>query len=156
MSDTKSLYNDRILALAAGLAKDDRLKAPEVSVQVDSPLCGSRIRVDLTFEGDRVAAYGQQVRACALGQSAAAIVRRHAVGETEEGARTLRDRMKAMLKEGAGPPGGRWSELEVLEPARDHKSRHASILLPFEALVRGFAERAKNGPGDGAEKAEAS
>ncbi len=143
MSDTNSLYNDRILVLAAGLKKDDRLETPDVSVQVDSPLCGSRIRVDLTFDGGHISGYGQQVRACALGQGAAAIVRRHAVGETEAGILALRDTMKAMLKENGPVPAGRWSELAVLEPAREHKSRHASIMLPFDALVRGFAEHAE-------------
>lgn len=142
MSDTNALYNDRIRALAAGLAADDRLATPEVTVQADSPLCGSRIRVDLTFDEEgRIAQYGQQVRACALGRSAAAIVAQNAPGETAESATLLRDRMAAMLKHGAPSPDGKWAALEVLVPARDHKSRHASILLPFEAMVKGFAAR---------------
>lgn len=145
MSDTATLYNQRILDLAAGLAKDDRLVDPDITVQMDSPLCGSRIRVDLSVTDGRVSRYGQQVRACALGQSAAAIVRDHVIGEDEAGVRTLRNSMRAMLKQNGPPPQGRWSDLAVLEPARGHKSRHASIMLPFDALVRGFEELRRDG-----------
>ncbi len=36
------------------------------------------------------------------------------------------------------PPVGPFADLEVLTPARAHKSRHASILLPFKAAVKAF------------------
>jgi NifU-like protein involved in Fe-S cluster formation len=31
--------------------------------------------------------------------------------------------------------GGFWVDLKVLEPLRDYKARHASILLTFDAVV---------------------
>ncbi len=40
-----------------------------------------------------------------------------------------------MLKEGAPPPGGRFEEMKYLEPVREHKSRHASVMLTFEATL---------------------
>ena len=40
-----------------------------------------------------------------------------------------------MLKENGPPPDGRWAELQVLEPVRDFKARHASTLLTFDAVV---------------------
>ena len=40
-----------------------------------------------------------------------------------------------MLKENGAPPGGRWSDIAVLEPVRDYKARHASTLLTFDAVV---------------------
>ncbi|MEQ8603367.1 MAG: hypothetical protein RIB45_08605 [Marivibrio sp.] len=146
---SEQLYNDRILEAAKALVPDDRLANPQASVQVTSPLCGSRIRVDLTLdEVGRVKAYGQEVRACALGQSAAAIFKRHAVGRTRDELVQVRDAMEAMLKQGAPPPEGEWAELELLTPARAHKSRHASILLPFKATVKAYDEAAaKTGGG---------
>ncbi|MCR9220350.1 MAG: iron-sulfur cluster assembly scaffold protein [Alphaproteobacteria bacterium] len=147
MSD--ALYNEKILAAARGLDPDDRLEDPQATVQLTSPLCGSRIRVDLRVADGRVAAYGQEVRACALGQSAAAIMKRHAVGRTRAELIAVRDAMEAMLKQDAPPPGGEWAELEVLAPARAHKSRHASILLPFKAVVKAFDEAAAAGASRG-------
>jgi NifU-like protein involved in Fe-S cluster formation len=49
--------------------------------------------------------------------------------------RALRDQMKAMLKEGGPPPTGKWKDLEILEPVREYKARHASTLLTFEATL---------------------
>ena len=46
--------------------------------------------------------------------------------------------MRAMLKQGGEPPceiyGGKWKDLEVLEPVREYKARHASTLLVFDAV----------------------
>ena len=41
-----------------------------------------------------------------------------------------------MLKEDGPPPGGRWSDLGLLEPVRPYKARHASTLLIFDAVER--------------------
>ncbi len=132
----KNLYNERILELAANLKKDDRLENADASVTLDSPLCGSRIKVDLKLEGDVISAYGQQVRACALGQSAAAVMAHKVVGQSKSEMRQLRDQMHLMLKGDGAPPSGYWGDLHVLEPARDFKARHASIMLPFNAVIK--------------------
>lgn len=136
MNRQDQLYNRAILALAAELRADDRLAAPDASAELNSPVCGSRIRVDVTLDADdALAAYGQQVRACALGQSAAAVMARHAVGRKLPAFRALCAQMQAMLKEEGPPPDGDWSELAILTPARAHRSRHDSILLPFRAVI---------------------
>ena len=139
MADTASasLYNERILALAAGLASDDRLSEPDATAQVDSPLCGSRIRVDVRLDAEgRVSEYGQQVRACALGQSSAALMKDIAPGKSADELQEAANAVEAMLKRDAMPPEGAWKAYSVLEPARAHKSRHASILLPFKAVLK--------------------
>ncbi|MDF1750713.1 MAG: iron-sulfur cluster assembly scaffold protein [Alphaproteobacteria bacterium] len=137
----EALYNDRILGLASGLEKEDRLPDPDASAQMDSPLCGSRIRVDVKLAPDgTLAAYGQQVRACALGQSSAAIMKAHALGKNYEELIKVRDALEEMLKRNGPIPDGDWADLAVLEPAKAHKSRHASILLPFKAVVKAMEE----------------
>jgi NifU-like protein involved in Fe-S cluster formation len=40
-----------------------------------------------------------------------------------------------MLKENGSPPDGKWADIQVLEPVRDYKARHASTLLTFDAVV---------------------
>ena len=42
--------------------------------------------------------------------------------------------MKKMLKDDGSPPDGKWSELKVLEPVREYKGRHSSVLLIFDAV----------------------
>lgn len=131
----EALYSDRVKALAGDIPRTTRLAAPDATVTMTSPLCGSRVTVDVRLEGDRVADFGQTVRACTLGQASASIMGRHVVGRPAAEIRAVAKTLKAMLKEGAPPPEGEWSELAVLAPAQRFKSRHGSILLAFDAVV---------------------
>ncbi len=74
-SDLINLYSGPILALAADIPLTERLDHPQVSVKQRAPLCGSTVTVDLVMDQGRVAAFGQDVKACALGQAAASVVR---------------------------------------------------------------------------------
>jgi NifU-like protein involved in Fe-S cluster formation len=129
------LYSARILGLAANLPRAGRLSAPDASATRVSKLCGSEITVDVVLRDGRVAEFAQDARACALGQAAAGVLGEHVVGATAEEIRSARDALRAMLKEGAPPPQGRFAGLAALEPVRDYPPRHASTLLAFEATV---------------------
>lgn len=136
---TDALYNEKILALASSLKKVDRLANPDVSVTVSSALCGSRVKVDLIMEHGIVSKYGQDVRACALGQSSAALMKQIVIGQSTDSVRKASDQMRAMLKGGSEAPGGDWFAYEALLPAKDHRSRHASVLLPFDGVLKAIA-----------------
>jgi NifU-like protein involved in Fe-S cluster formation len=143
---SEALYNKEILRLAASIPRGQRLAAPQVTVTKLSPICGSRITIDLTLADDRIADYGQEVRACALGQAAASLMGRLVVGRPVAEMLALRERMEAYLKAGGPAPGGVWAVLDIFAPARAHKSRHGSIMLPFEAVAAGIArlDKAEN------------
>ena len=49
--------------------------------------------------------------------------------------RAVRETCCKMLKENGPPPEGRFADLRYLEPVRDYKSRHASTMLTFDAVV---------------------
>ncbi len=129
------IYNRRILELAAGIPRIGRLEHPDASATAHSKLCGSTVTVDLKLEDGHVSDFAHDVKACALGQASSSIMASHIVGSTPDELRALRETMRAMLKEGGAPPNGRWADLEVLEPVRDYKARHASTLLTFDAVV---------------------
>ncbi len=140
MTDLSSLYNDRILALAAGIPPARRLADADASASAHSKLCGSTIAVDLKMRGREVAEFGQTVKACLLGQASAAIVAQNIVGTSADELRRIAAEMRRMLKENGPPPGGRWADLAVLEPVRAVKARHTSTLLVFEAIERALDE----------------
>ena len=129
------VYNKRILELAANIERLRRLDAPDATATAVSRLCGSKVTVDICMSGDSVTDFGHEVKACALGQASSSLMARHVVGSSADELRELRRRMYAMLKEEGDPPGGRWSEFEVLLPVRGFKPRHASTLLTFDAVV---------------------
>jgi NifU-like protein involved in Fe-S cluster formation len=132
------LYSKEILRLAAEVPLTGRLENPEVTVTKTSRICGSRITVDLRLKEGRVAAYGQVVKACALGQGSSAIVARNAVGKTWDDFAPVMAALERLLAgEGEGPKG-EWAAYGAFLPARAFKSRHSAILLPFAALKDAF------------------
>ncbi len=141
MSDTDmiKLYSGRILELAADIPHRGRLDTPQASVKKRSPLCGSTVTVDVTTDQGRITEFAQDVKACALGQAAAAVVGGAAIGRNRAEVDAARDALRAMLKDGGPVPAAPFDGFEVLMPARDYKNRHASILLSIEALSEALA-----------------
>jgi NifU-like protein involved in Fe-S cluster formation len=134
------LYNMEILRLAASVADRPRLDAPGATIERRSPTCGSRVIVDVTLDSDgRVNGFGQEVRACALGQASAALLGQHIIGRHVGDIVDAADALRAFLSAERDDPGS-WPGLNVFAPARPHSARHASILLAFDAA----AEAAQN------------
>jgi NifU-like protein involved in Fe-S cluster formation len=129
------LYSAKILRAAANMPRAGRLAQPDASVEKVSKLCGSRVTVDVKLDGDKVVDYGQDVKACALGQAAAAIMGAHVIGATVQEIEMARDALRAMLKQGGPPPEGRFADLAMLAPVKDYPPRHASTMLAFEATA---------------------
>ena len=111
-----------------------------MAIRAHSKLCGSTIEVDVKMEGGRVTEYGQKVKACLLGQSAAAIMGHNIIGANTDELKQVRAEMASMLKEGGPPPGGKWAELELLLPVRDFKARHTSTMLVFDAVLDAISQ----------------
>ena len=133
------LYNQRILKLAAEIPHIGMLDTPQATADAVSRLCGSKVHVELSLAEDStgnvvVAAFAHEVEACALGQASSSVMAREIIGSTPQELRQIGATMRAMFKQNGAPPTGRWADLEVLEPVRDYKNRHASTLLTFDAV----------------------
>ena len=139
-SDLIKLYSARILALAADIPHHGRLDAPDASVKRRAPLCGSTVTVDITCAEGRITDYAQEVKACALGQAAASVVGANIIGCPLDQVKAARDALKDMLKNNGPVPPAPFDGLEVLQPARDYKNRHASILLTLEATLEAMEQ----------------
>lgn len=134
-----ALYNSTILRLAASIPHDERLSGAEGSSSRRSPICGSRVTVDVTLDaGDRIASLGQEVRACALGQASASLMGAHAIGRSIDELEAARDALTAFLAGERDDPGD-WPGLEIFGPARAYPARHPSIRLAFEAVAEAAA-----------------
>jgi NifU-like protein involved in Fe-S cluster formation len=129
------LYSAKLLKLAANMPRAGRLAQPDASVEKIAKLCGSRVLVDVVVDGDRVADFAQEVKACALGQAAASVLGANVMGASLAELELARQQFRAMLKDGAPAPDGRFSDLVMLAPVKDYPARHASTLLAFEAVT---------------------
>ena len=138
-ADLIKLYSARILALATEIPHHARLSDPQASVKRRSPLCGSSVTIDLDMEDGRVSRFGQDVKACALGQASAAILGAVVIGRSAEELAQARDALRAMLLQDGPVPPAPFDGYEVLLPAREYRNRHASILLALEAAAEASA-----------------
>lgn len=130
-----ALYNRDILRLAVSIPHQGRLEQPQASAEKRSPVCGSRVTVDVILDGEgRVARLGQEVKACALGQASASLMGSAAIGRRSDELAEARDALAAYLNGQRDDPGD-WPGLSVFSEARAYKARHPSILLAFEAVA---------------------
>ena len=131
-----ALYSKDVLRQAAKISRTERLPSPGITVTRRAPTCGSRIVIDLSADdGGRVLDYAQDIHACALGQAAASIVAQHVVGKRAADLIPVARQVRAMLLDGAGPPGGEWADFEVLAPVHNYAPRHGAVMLALEATL---------------------
>jgi NifU-like protein involved in Fe-S cluster formation len=134
-----ALYSRDILRLASSIPNLGRLDRPQASAEKRSAVCGSRVTVDVALDCDgKVAALGQEVKACALGQASASLMAAHAVGRSGAEIEQARDSLAAYLAGRSDRPGD-WPGLDVFAEARRVPARHASILLAFDAAAEAAA-----------------
>ena len=134
MSD--ELYQTELVKRAHAGRGRGRLAKPDRSVTLDNPLCGDRVTLDLTFNGEKIASVGHQVRGCLLCEASAETIARQAPGKTRAEIAEAAAAVAAILKEAAPAPAGEWSSLAVFAPVQKVKSRRDCVLLPFEALEK--------------------
>lgn len=130
-----SVYNTKILEYAGNITRIGNLQNPDASSRQHSKLCGSTVTAEINADAGKVTDFAHEVKACALGQAASAIMATVVVGSTFDELRDLRETMRIMLKEDGPPPDGKFAEFKFLEPVRDYKARHASTMLTFDAVV---------------------
>jgi NifU-like protein involved in Fe-S cluster formation len=131
------LYNTEILRLAASIPHHQRLAAPMGSSEKRSPICGSRVTVDVNLADGRVSEVGMLVRACALGQASSSLLAANILGKTPGDLTVARDGLTAWLA-GEGPQPD-WPDLDIFTPALTVTARHPSIRLAFEAAAEAAA-----------------
>jgi nitrogen fixation NifU-like protein len=90
-----SLYREIILEHYRQPHHHGRLAEPTVSLEVDNPLCGDRLTIDLLLRDDMVADIAFTGRGCAISQASASILSDELVGKpvAEAAALTRRDMM---------------------------------------------------------------
>lgn len=139
-ADLASLYSGRLLALAADIPHLGRLDAPDASVRERAPLCGSTVTADVVVRDGRITDFAQDVKACALGQAAAAVLGQNIIGRSADELTLAHAELSAFLKEDGPVPSAPFAGFEALLPAREYKNRHASILLSVIAAQKALIE----------------
>ena len=144
MSAAQRLYTPELLALAVELAQWPRLEVADARGEARSPTCGSTLALDMALgEGKRIERLGMRVRACAVGQAAAAVFARHAPGRDLAAVGAELERLEAWLRDEGPAPD--WPDLALIEAARGYPARHGAMLLPWKAALAALSTTARAG-----------
>ncbi|MEI6485445.1 MAG: iron-sulfur cluster assembly scaffold protein [Sphingomonadales bacterium] len=134
-----ALYSAQILRLKLAGEGAHRLPVPAGTAARVSPVCGSKVIADVALAPDgTIAAVALDAsRACTLGQASAAVLTEQAVGRDAAALAATRSALADFLagRQDAAPEG--WA---CFAPARAHRARHPSILLPLDALLAALAD----------------
>lgn len=132
MSD--DLYQQAIIELAKRARAQPRLDDPDHTATVDNPLCGDRITIDLITDGETIEKVGHKTRGCLLCEASACLITDHAPGETIGQLKAKAEALIASFSDESRALVDLWPGLDTLAPARNYKSRHDCVTLPFQAL----------------------
>ena len=137
-NDLLELYSEKILQFASEISLIDRIESPSITITKRSPLCGSMITIDLIIKKNRVFRFGQDVKACALGQASASIFAKKILDLNINKIFKVRDEVLEMLEKKDTKISPPFEDYNYLYLAKDYKNRHASIMLVLEATVEGL------------------
>jgi len=144
MNEAAALYQEAIKQMAQAAHGHGRLAAADGEAKLDNPLCGDRVRFQVTLETGRIAAVAHETRGCLLCRAAAATIGLRAVGQDAAGIAAAATALENLLQQGTRPPPD-WPELAMFEPARAFPSRHRCALLPFRTLIEALRVAAASG-----------
>lgn len=135
MSETARLYTPELLGLAVELAQWPARPDAALHGSARSAACGSTIDMDIDLDDQgRIASLGLRVRACAVGQAAAAIFARHVIGRDRSDLQAVLTGLDQWLGAEGDMPS-EWPGLDMIAPARHFPGRHGAMLLPWRAAL---------------------
>jgi nitrogen fixation NifU-like protein len=150
MMDLRELYQDIILDHGRHPRNFRTIEHPTHFAQGHNPLCGDRVTVYLSLDGDRIADVAFQGRGCAISTAAASLMTEVLKGKTVEEARALFTQFHARVTGGeivelAKPLAEEAERLEPLTGVKAYPARVKCATLSWHAL-----EAALKGGGVGA------
>jgi nitrogen fixation NifU-like protein len=129
MTDLRELYQEIILDHGRHPRNFRAIEHPTHLAHGHNPLCGDRVTVFLTVEGDKIADVSFQGRGCAISTAAASLMTEVLKGKTIAEARQLFGNFRARFTGGEETPlpEAAAEEMERLEPLTGVKAYPARV-----------------------------
>ena len=140
MMDLRELYQDIILDHGRHPRNFRTIEQPTHFAQGYNPLCGDRVTVYLTLDGDRIADVSFQGRGCAISTAAASLMTEVLKGKTIADARALFEQFHARVTGGeraeelSEPLAEEMNRLEPLTGVKAYPARVKCATLSWHAL----------------------
>ena len=134
--NTLSIYQEKILKLAAENKKSFAIDHYNCSFNMKNPMCGDEVEVRVDLINKKINNISAIVRGCALCEASAGLV----VQLFKNNSVPHNDFMKEFLfwlnNNGQEINSSLPKELEIFLPIKEISNRHTCITMPFEATIK--------------------
>ena len=134
--NTLSIYQEKILKLAAENKKSFAIDHYNCSFNMKNPMCGDEVQVRVDLINKKINNISAIVRGCALCEASAGLV----VQLFKNNSVPHNDFMKEFLfwlnNNGQEIDSSLPKELEIFLPIKEISNRHTCITMPFEATIK--------------------
>ncbi|AQX21295.1 NifU-like protein involved in Fe-S cluster formation [Bartonella sp. CDC_skunk] len=130
-----NIYSNKILEHAAHISRIGRLNNPDATSKKYARFCGSTVTVDLKVENSTIIDFSHEICACVLGQASSSILANHIIGQKTQDLKILYEIIQHMLIKDGSPPSPPFEEFACLKPIKNYQTRHASVMLTFDAVI---------------------
>jgi len=137
MSELRDLYQQVILDHNRKPRNYRKLPSPTRRAEGFNPLCGDRVTLELSLEGDVIRDIGFQGSGCAISRASASMMTAAFKGKTISDAEEMFARFHAMLTEDA--PSAAPDKLAVFAGVREFPSRVKCATLPWHTARAALA-----------------
>ena len=131
-----SIYQEKILSLAAKNKKVIALKDFNRSFEMRNPMCGDEVKVRLKLVETKIIDISAVVRGCALCEATAGLVVELFKNKDVPDENFLDEFLSWLENTEKNFSDQLPIEMEIFEPIREIKNRHKCITMPFEATCR--------------------
>lgn len=134
--NTLSIYQEKILKLAAENKKSFAIDHYNCSFNMKNPMCGDEVQIRVDLINKKINNISAIVRGCALCEASAGLV----VQLFKNNSVPHNDFMKEFLfwlnNNGQEIDSSLPKELEIFLPIKEISNRHTCITMPFEATIK--------------------
>ena len=138
-----SIYQEKILSLAAKNKKTIALKDFNRSFEMRNPMCGDEVKVRIKLVQTKIIDISAVVRGCALCEASAGLVVDLFKNNDVPDEKFLEEFFSWLENAEKNLSDQLPIEMEIFEPIREIRNRHKCITMPFEATYRSIDLRDK-------------
>jgi len=132
-SPAQDLYRAVVLEHYRSPLNREPLADPDASAEVDNPVCGDRVRVEVSLEGGRIQGISARARGCSIAVAAASLMTELVSGLDAAQAGEIEEGLAALVH-GESVPVQLDGRLHAFAPLAELPSRRRCALLAWEAL----------------------
>jgi len=131
-----SIYQDKILSLAAENKKSTAIEDFNRSYEMKNPMCGDEVKIRIKLLNNQIDNISAIVRGCALCEASAGLTVKLFKKSEIPNSNFIEDFLNWLEYKNQNLSNSLPKEINIFTPIRDIKNRHKCITMPFEATIK--------------------